>query len=92
MDDINFPDLKGLFPFCIPFDLYNGLSSIITDDAEPIWTIPIYLEIQNHVIVDTQLVIDLTIWDLDAFWLIVRSVILVVFFILLAMFTLRIVN
>ena len=92
LDDINFPDLKGLFPFCIPFDLYNGLSSIITDDAEPIWTIPIYLEIQNHVIVDTQLVIDLTIWDLDAFWLIVRSVILVVFFILLAMFTLRIVN
>ena len=92
LDDINFPDLKGLFPFCIPFDLYNGLQSFAIDEESPIWTIPIHIEIQGNVIVDTQIVIDLTQWDLGIFWVVLRSVILVVFIILLAVFTIRIVN
>lgn len=81
------PVLGGLFPFCIPQDVYNTIRVFNSTADEPIWDIPLNLSVGSRQLTNTNLHIDLTQNGLDTFFSVLRAVQIIVFIIGLAVFT-----
>ena len=58
---VNIPALLGLFPFCIPFDIKKAIEWFETDDgSDPVFYIPIDINLSGRQIIDYDLEINLT--------------------------------
>ena len=58
---VNIPALLGLFPFCIPFDIKKAIEWFETDDqSDPVFYIPIKINMSGRQIIDYQMEINLT--------------------------------
>ena len=92
IDDIYIPDFTNAFPFCIPFDIINGIRGFTSQEQLPIWTIPVKFSLNGQSIVDTSIVIDLTQWEMGLFWPILRGCLLIIFIIGLCIFTIKLIK
>ena len=92
IDDIYIPDFTNAFPFCIPFDIINGIRGFTSQEQAPIWTIPVKFSLNGQSIVDTSIVIDLTQWEMGLFWPILRGCLLIIFIIGLCIFTIKLIK
>lgn len=58
---VNIPALLGLFPFCIPFDIKKAIEWFESDDgSDPVFYIPIDINVSGRQIIDYDLEINLT--------------------------------
>lgn len=80
-DEYQTPGLQNVFPFCIPFDIYNLLSAFAADPVAPAFNWRFYVP----GIVDEQISIDLSPFDTAA--QVLRTVELLAFIVGLAMVT-----
>jgi hypothetical protein len=72
-ENINLKDMTTLFPFCIPFDILEGLKLLKAEPKNPIWEIPIKIDYANTTLIDYTLVIDLTSYDFNRIWNVLRT-------------------
>lgn len=89
--ELHVPLLLTLFPFCIPFDIKAAIEWFGEDNSDPIFSIPIVVNMSGRQIVNSSLVINLTEYGIDVLCGYLKTIQIIVYVIVLGYATAKVI-